>query len=82
MVIYLKTLNQKLFIDYEVEQRNGSKAIQSTNAATFSQISLTNKFTGAIRNILFKVLSHVSLFQRKMVIADTLTNQKINYKPW
>jgi len=76
------TFVQKTFSDYETEQRQGSKAIQRANATTFAQISLSNKFGARLRDFGLNIISGIRAIQRKMVIADTLTNQLINYKNW
>lgn len=80
VLVNSNTSIQKLFAAYETEQRQGSKAIQGSNAKTFSQIALTTTWKAMLRNFVLKLISKITFIKRKMIEADTLTDQTINYR--
>jgi 2-polyprenyl-6-methoxyphenol hydroxylase-like FAD-dependent oxidoreductase len=73
---------RKTLSDYERDQIQGSKTIQQANAFTFFQISITNGFAGWLRNFVIRVLAQLPFVKRKMVRADTLTNQTVYYEDY
>jgi 2-polyprenyl-6-methoxyphenol hydroxylase-like FAD-dependent oxidoreductase len=63
--------------EYQDEQKKGARMIQKANAATFAQIAITNVFLGVVRNIVLKLISFLPFIAKKMVVADTLTDQEV-----
>lgn len=70
---------KNILTEYQSDQIKGSEMIQKANKTTFEQIAFNKRFLGALRNILLKVLSFFPSVKRKIIIADTLTNQQVKF---